>query len=53
MQIVIAYGARHLLHAAEHVRLALTVTVRADTKVDLAGVLVRLERLSNTCIGCS
>lgn len=37
-----------LLDTGEHVRLAVAVTVRADTKVDLAGILVSLECLRNT-----
>ena len=37
-----------LLDTGEHVRLAVAVTVRADTKVDLAWILVSLECLRNT-----
>ena len=37
-----------LLDGVEDVRLAVVVAVRADAEVDLARVLVRLERLGNT-----
>lgn len=37
-----------LLHGVEHVRLPVLIPVRADTEVDLARVLVRLERLGDT-----
>ena len=37
-----------LLHRVQDVRLAVLVTVCADTKIDLARVLVRLECLSDT-----
>ena len=37
-----------LLHRVQDVRLAVLVTVRADTEVDLARVLVGLECLSDT-----
>lgn len=40
----------HLLHAGKHVGLSLTVTVRADAKVNFAWVLVGLEGLSDACI---
>lgn len=33
----------------QHVRLAVAVTVCTDTKIDLAGILVSLECLGNTC----
>ena len=40
-----------LLDGVEDVRLAVVVAVRADAEVDLARVLVRLERLGDTCQG--
>ena len=38
----------HLLDGIENVRLAVLVTVRTDTEVDLARVSIRLERLGDT-----
>ena len=37
-----------LLDRIQNVRLAVLITVRADTKVNLAGVLVGLESLGDT-----
>lgn len=37
-----------LLDTGKHVRLTIAVTVRADSKVDLAGILVSLECFRNT-----
>ena len=37
-----------LLDRIQNVRLAILITVRANTKVNLAGVLVGLERLGDT-----
>ena len=42
-------GRAHLLDRVEDVRLAVTVAVRANTEVDFAGILVRLEGLRDTC----
>ena len=38
-----------LLHAVQHVGLAILVTVGSDAKVDFARVLVSLERFSDAC----
>lgn len=42
----------YLLHAGENVGLAVAVTVCANTEVDLARVLVRLEGLGDTYQAC-